>query len=171
MKLSTKLTVPAVSIIIIIGLAAGFFVNKVVSDNVNRQIKRAEDTMEHSLKIAADNKVKELNNTIKRISKKALNQAALFTGNAEVIGAYELALVGNIDDEKDPLVQQGRTQLRYYFKPLLADYKKFTGAKAFKMHFHLPNGRSFVRLWRDGWQTMRNGEKIDVSDDISSFIS
>ena len=169
MKLSTKLTIPAVSVIVIIGLTAGFFVNKVVSDNVNRQIKRAEDTMQQSLELAAQDRINELNNTIKRIGRKALNQAALFTGNSEIIGAYELAHVGTIDDENDAMVQQARAMLRHYFKPLLADYKEFTKSDSFKMHFHLPNARSFVRLWRDGWQVERNGVKVDLSDDLSSF--
>jgi len=60
-------------------------------------------------------------------------------------------------------------RLREYFKPIIAQYKTQTGASALKLHFHLPNGRSLIRLWRDGWQTKRDGKKIDISDDISSF--
>ena len=169
MKISSKLIIPIVTVVTTIGLAAGFIVNNLIANNVQKQMQNASETMEQALQIAADDKIKELNNTIKRIGKKALNQAALFTGNPEVIAAYELAHAGNINDEADPLVQQARVQLRYYFQPLLADYKQHTGARTFKMHFHLPNGRSMVRLWRDGWQTTRNGQKIDISDDISSF--
>ncbi|MDY0190988.1 MAG: methyl-accepting chemotaxis protein [Desulfuromonas sp.] len=37
------------------------------------------------------------------------------------------------------------------------------------VHFHTKNGRSLVRLWRDGWQAKRDGKKIDVSDDLTAF--
>ncbi len=80
-----------------------------------------------------------------------------------------MALSGNINDETDPKVQQARNQLRKAMTPYIQGFKEQTGAKAFKLHFHLPNGRSLARLWRDGWQTKRNGKKIDISDDISSF--
>ncbi|MCB2180808.1 MAG: methyl-accepting chemotaxis protein [Desulfobulbaceae bacterium] len=169
MKISTKLTSTTVFFFALYGMVAAFLITKLIADNSKAQVEKAQQTVYRSLEIASGEKIKELNSTIKRIGKKALNQAALFTGSAEVIGAYELAHAGNMDDEKDPLVQQARTQLRYYFTPLLNDYKQHTGEKAFKMHFHLPNGRSLVRLWREGWQTKRNGEKVDISDDISSF--
>ena len=169
MKIRTKLTATTVFFFLLFGIVAAVLINSLLAKNIEQQVVKAQQAMENSLQIAADDKMKELNNTIKRIGKKALNQAALFTGNSEVTGAYELAHAGNMDDEADPLTQQARAQLRYYFAPLVEDYKKHTGAKEFKMHFHLPNGRSLVRLWRDGWQTKRDGKKIDISDDISSF--
>ncbi|HKK33236.1 MAG TPA: methyl-accepting chemotaxis protein, partial [Desulfomicrobiaceae bacterium] len=44
-----------------------------------------------------------------------------------------------------------------------------TGAENFKIHFHTSSGRSLARLWRNGWQAKRNGQKVDISDDLTSF--
>jgi len=132
-------------------------------------VQQAEATMQQSLQISTDEKIREIDNTIDRIARKALNEAALFAGSPEVIAAYQVALSGHIDDEEDSQAQTAREELRAFFKPIIADYTEHTGAQSLRIHFHLPNGRSLVRLWRDGWQAVRDGEEVDVSDDISTF--
>ncbi|MEW6290897.1 MAG: methyl-accepting chemotaxis protein [Thermodesulfobacteriota bacterium] len=169
MNIRTKITAPTVFFFIFFGVAGALLVSRLITSSVQQQVQQAQDAMFQSLKISSDEKIRELNNTIDRIAKKALNEAALFAGNSEVISAYKVALAGNIDDEEDPKAQQAREQLRSYFRPIIADYTEHTGAKALKIHFHLPNGRSLVRLWRDGWQAVRDGYEVDISDDISSF--
>ena len=168
MKIKTKITLPTVFFFVLYGLIAAILVSKLIASNVNHQVEQAHATMRHSLEIAAEEKIKELNNTIKRIANKAVNQAALFSGNNEVIAAYELAHSGNINDEADPKALEAREALRDYFEDIVDDYTDHTGASSFRMHFHLPNGRSLVRLWRDV-QVVRNGEELDISDDLSSF--
>jgi methyl-accepting chemotaxis protein len=100
----------------------------------------------------------------------ALAMASLFSRDPSVIEAYQIALEGDVNDESDSKCQEARELLRAHFKPVIESYKAETGSsEAFRLHFHLPSGRSLVRLWREGWQAMRKGEKVDISDDISSF--
>jgi len=169
MNIRTKITAPTVFFFILFGVIGALLVSRLITSTVREQVQHAQDAMFQSLKISSEEKIRELNNTIDRIANKALNEAALFSGSPEVISAYQVALSGNIDNEDDPQAQQAREQLRAYFQPIIADYTEHTGAKALKIHFHLPNGRSLVRLWREGWQAVRDGEEVDVSDDISSF--
>ena len=169
MNIRTKITAPTVFFFILFGVMGAFLVSRLISITVNHQVQQAEATMQQSLQISTDEKIREIDNTIDRIARKALNEAALFAGSPEVIAAYQVALTGNIDDEEDAQAQKAREQLRAYFKPIIADYTEHTGAQSLRIHFHLPNGRSLVRLWRDGWQAVRDGEEVDVSDDISAF--
>ncbi|MBI4792343.1 MAG: hypothetical protein HY789_06390 [Deltaproteobacteria bacterium] len=169
MNIRTKITAPTVFFFILFGAMGAFLVSRLISITVNHQVQQAEATMQQSLQISTDEKIREIDNTIDRIARKALNEAALFAGSPEVIAAYQVALTGNIDDEEDAQAQKAREQLRAYFKPIIADYTEHTGAQSLRIHFHLPNGRSLVRLWRDGWQAVRDGEEVDVSDDISAF--
>ncbi len=169
MKIRTKLIIPTIVLVLFFGLVGGYYINRLIAANIENQIEKSTSNLMDNVEIQARDKSVSIYNDIKRISHKALLQASLFVGNPQIKAAYELAHTGNIDDEKDPQVQQARLQLRRYFQPIIKEYLKQSGAKSLAMHFHLPNGRSFVRLWREGWQAMRNGEKVDISDDISSF--
>ncbi|MCL1925884.1 MAG: PAS domain-containing protein, partial [Syntrophorhabdaceae bacterium] len=84
-----------------------------------------------------------------------------------VIKAYEIALGGNIDDPRSPQSQAARELLRKELAPILATHEEMTGQKP-QIHFHLPNGLSLVRLWREK-NTRVDGEWVDISDDISSY--
>jgi methyl-accepting chemotaxis protein len=98
----------------------------------------------------------------------SLAQASLFARHPAVIRAFEIALQGDINDEYDAQAQHAREALRQDLKPLLDAYSDNFNDNKLKLHFHLPSGRSLVRLWRDK-QTLRNGEWVDVSDDLSAF--
>jgi len=104
-----------------------------------------------------------------QLSQTALEEASIFSQAKVVREAYRTAHTGNINDELSAESQAARDLLRQELKPYIDGYKAQSGRDEFKLHFHLPNGRSLVRLWRDGWQTKRNGQKLDVSDDISPF--
>ncbi len=112
-------------------------------------------------------KVEDTQQAIVKTSRNALQQASLFSQMPAVVDAFTIAAQGNMDDEKDPKLQQAREQLRKSMAPILKGYKENLGAK-FKVHFHLPTARSLVRLWR-GKQAKRNGQWVDISDDLSSF--
>ena len=62
-----------------------------------------------------------------------------------------------------------RQKLRVVMGAYIDGLKNQTGAKDFQIHFHVPSGRSLARLWRSNWQAMRNGKKVDISDDLTSF--
>ncbi len=103
-----------------------------------------------------------------QLGSSGLRLAATFSGHAVVDEAYELALAGDLSDENCPFGQQAREILREKMSGQLDAYKGASG-ETLKLHFHLPNGRSLARTWRKGWQTKRDGEKLDISDDVSRF--
>ena len=94
------------------------------------------------------------------VEERCLSHAALFSATPEVQRAYLIAHEGNFDDEADPKLAEARELLRAEYAPIAARYGEVTGQSPYKLHFHLPNGRSLLRVWRDNQS---------VSDDISSF--
>ncbi len=64
-------------------------------------------------------------------------------------------------------MQIAREQLRISVKDTLAGYAKAFDT-ALRLHFHTSNGRSLLRTWRPK-QVQRNGEWVDISDDIAPF--
>ncbi len=114
------------------------------------------------------NKTREVENAIDTASRMTLEQAALFARLPVVAAAYETAHSGDIRDEKDPMAQKAREQLREALTPFVKSFSQVMDGRKFQLHYHLPNGRSLVRLWRDK-QVTRDGKGVDISDDISSF--
>jgi len=169
MKLRTKFFLPLSIIMFIIGIAGCLVVYSMVAGIVDRQTENTKAKMLAELDNTANNKIKQIYRDIDKAGKKAIGQATIFTQLPQVIQEYQLALTGNLDDENDPTIQQARQNLRQFIKPVIQTYKRHTGLKELKLHFHLPSNRSFVRVWRNGWQTKRNGKKLDISDDLSSF--
>lgn len=115
----------------------------------------------------AEAKWSELERAVERAGQDALEKAAVFSRMPSVLEAYAQAGTGDIDDELDPMVQMAREQLRANITPALSGFQSATG-QAMQLHFHLPNNRSLLRAWRDR-QIRRDGEWVDVSDDLSSF--
>ncbi|ADH85364.1 methyl-accepting chemotaxis protein [Desulfurivibrio alkaliphilus] len=112
-------------------------------------------------------KQEEIDRAIDRAAADALEKAAVFTRLPEVLEAYELAHQGDINAEDDPHAQQARELLRRELGEAVAGYDAIVG-EPMQLHFHLPSGRSLVRLWRER-QVQRNGTWVDISDDISTF--
>ncbi len=169
MKIRTKFILPIILCLVVSGLLGGIFLNSTFTDLIHKQMASTKELNQNALETAAQNKIAEIYNNIDRAGKKALEQASFFTQIPAVVEAYQLAAQGNIDDENDPQSQQAREQLRTLLQPIVDSYKRSTGAKEFKLHYHLPNAHSLVRIWRQGWQTKRQGNKVDISDDISTF--
>lgn len=168
-KIRTKFLFPVFGVLIFASVLGLWAMKGAISNLVDSQLQTTQQLTERSLVENTTAKVQDINGNIERMGKKALEQAALLTRVPGVIDAYQLAHSGDLNDETDPLGQQAREQLRVLFKPVIKGYKADTGVSALKLHFHLPTGRSLTRLWRDGWQTKRDGKKIDISDDLTSF--
>ncbi len=117
----------------------------------------------------AEEKMSEINQSITTASQQALEKASLFIRMPEIIRAYELAHSGNIDDEADGNTQHARNMIRYHLKPIQDGFSGVIGQKL-KLHFHLSNARSFVRVWQDK-QIFRDGQWTDISDDLSRYRS
>jgi len=92
-----------------------------------------------------------LENNIKRVSKKALLIASVFSKFDFVKKAYEF------ENEKE-----GRDYLRANISLIIEELKKKLNIQEFKLHFHKPPARSFLRIWR------KKGVK-DGGDDLGSF--
>jgi len=122
----------------------------------------------NNFKKIINDKRNQINSSITFGGKMQLEKAALFSRLPSVIKAYQIAHSGNIDDPKDMKAQQARVLLRNALKDHVHGYKSLEDSGAFKLHFHLPNGRSLLRIWRSK-QTRVNGKWVDISDDISGF--
>ena len=169
MKIRNKFMLPvigAIAVLAIIGtIALVYSVNNLVATQKEHATTFADDMFVDNLRGEADDIIQNIN----RIAKRGLEQATMFSFLPAVQEAYQLALLGDIDDETDLSVQQARENLREEIGPVVKNFMKQTGVSDLRLHFHLPNNRSLLRTWRDGWQAMRNGKKVDISDDLSSF--
>ncbi len=88
------------------------------------------------------------------VERQALTLAAMAAATPGVQEAYQLA--ANSQET------EGRTVLRRSMDPLHASVTSALGIKDFKIHFHLPPARSFLRIWR-------TAGKKDGGDDLASF--
>ncbi|MBU0551087.1 methyl-accepting chemotaxis protein [Myxococcota bacterium] len=169
MSIRVKLLVP---MIILISLA-GFLQYTTSEKSIQSINKSSIDSQYHSMNEHVDellnNQFELFSSKIKDVSRTALFLSSLFSKSPIVQAAYEFANQGDFNNEKDPNFQLARDYLRSNLAPYMDGYLSQSGEKEFKLHFHLKNGRSLVRLWRDGWQTKINGKKVDISDDISPF--
>lgn len=169
MKLKTKFNIPISSILIVIVISSGLFSYFLVSELISRQLVLVEKMNRTEMEGTVQQTINRFYSDINTVGLNAIKMASSFSMLPEVLDAYQIALNGNIDDESDTDVQIGRDQIRSFIKPVIEKFKKDTGATALQLHYHLANNRSFVRTWREGWQTKRNGKKIDISDDLSTF--
>ncbi len=158
MSIRYKLLLPALVAFVLLGTTAYLVMDHLL------------DTMlfETSEKLI-QNKEEEINLGAKTLSSKATQTAAIFSRMPDVVRAYETALAGAIDTEESSSAARARDMLRQSLASVVQGVAA-AGSGALDLHFHLPNSRSLVRMWRDK-QVQRNGEWIDVSDDLSSFRS
>ncbi len=168
MRISIKFTIP-----VIIFLAISTALTVILTDTAVKKIIRSQENTAEKQMISEARKtakfaVAAVYQNIQSVADKSLSQATLFTAQPGIIEQYQLAQNGNMDDEKDQTVQNARIKLREYIRPIYNKYLADSGRSEFHLHFHLPNNRSFLRTWRDR-QTKRNGKKVDISDDLSSF--
>ncbi len=156
MKIRLKVGLPTAGIAVVLsGLCLWF---------VHDQLQSLEeDVIQDNL----DGRVAQVLTSITQASDSALSQAALFSLEEDVIAAYEIAHQGDLADENDPYLQQAREALRAKLGDTMKGHKLNVGSD-FKIHFHLPSVRSLARMWRPK-QAKRNGEWVDISDDLSAF--
>ena len=156
MRLNVKFILPQVAVVVLLGCAS-FYI-------IDRSFTGLKQMYVESIIKSAFSSVR---NGIDDSAESAQQVAALFSQRPGVIEAFEKAHIGNIDDEKSPDSQQARADIRELLQSDLKGYEAL-GTGKLRLHFHLPNGRSLVRLWRDK-QAKRSGKWVDISDDISSF--
>ena len=157
MGIRNKMFLPFVAAIVILGGACLWMLRSSL-----------EDVEEKFVSQIVSGKAGEVESSIANVSRLALEQAVLFSQVPGVTDAFEEALSGNIADEKDPAAQRARERIRAELAGALKGFSANMDGRKFQLHYHLPNARSLVRLWRDK-QVTRNGQKMDISDDISKF--
>lgn len=169
MKIRGKFIIPIVGLVVICSISAIFAVNSTVKNLGEQQRQKLSEFASKNLIDQANIRQSAIYSSIDQLGKAALSQAALFSEIPDIQDVYEVALSGNLDDENDMMMQQARQKLRIVMGAYIDGYKKQTGFKEFKVHFHTTTGRSLARLWRNNWQAKRDGKKVDISDDLTSF--
>ncbi|MCK5152721.1 MAG: hypothetical protein KAQ93_00055 [Spirochaetales bacterium] len=164
-----KILLPIIILLVFLGVVSYVgismvfvYTNKIVQESNTKIFKE-------TVNVRVSENVNQVYLSILNIADRALQEASFFTKIPDVHKAFNIALSGNIEDENSPEGQRARELLRKSLKPFIDGYKEKTGRPLLKLHFHLSNSRSLVRLWRDGYQTTRDGVKVDISDDLSSF--
>ncbi len=156
MKIRSKFILPITGLVILSVVIALIAINMTVSGLVAEQessfVQYANDVLSSTAKARKET----IYSSIDQLGRGALDMASIFSEIPDVQTAYRLASLGNMDDEADHEMQLAREQLRKVMAPYIAGYKKQTGKAALKVHFHTSNGRSLVRLWRDGWQAKKS---------------
>jgi len=157
MRVNQKILLPIIITYVCLGVL-GYFAIKIQLSHYNYKAFYNTAQME----------AERIFQTVDNAASNAMEIASLFTQIPEIIDAFEIAHKGNIENETDDNMNQAREMLRKNLKSIMAGYTNTFNGEKLKLHFHLPNGRSLVRMWRDK-QTKRNGEWLDISDDISEF--
>lgn len=164
-----KIVTPVVILLTLLGIASFTGVSMLLNFTTDNVAENSNKVFKNTIDERINESVNLVYSSISTIADRALQEAAFFTKIPGIQSAYEIALSGNIEDEYSAEGQLAREMLRIELKPFIDGYKEQTGRSLLKLHFHLPNARSLARLWREGYQTTRDGVKIDVSDDLSSF--
>ncbi|MFO8031987.1 MAG: methyl-accepting chemotaxis protein [Desulfohalobiaceae bacterium] len=129
--------------------------------------KQVQDVGQEYVRSRLRTQSRDLQKSIELSAEKAQEQAALFSRQDLVQEAFELAHQGQINDPESSQAQEAREMLRQGLQGMMQGHKEVMG-QDFRLHFHLPNGRSLVRMWREK-QSLQDGQWVDISDDISSF--
>jgi methyl-accepting chemotaxis protein len=156
MKLKNKFILP----ILIIGIITGIVFYFLTQFLLNRMSSE-------EIRIYTRNKAGEIYDRIESQGEEHLKTASMFTKSPQILNAYKVAHQGDITDENSNDSRIARQMIREYMKPYIEGYEEEFESKP-QIHFHLPPARSLVRIWRDK-QVQRNGEWVDISDDISKF--
>lgn len=125
---------------------------------LNRLIQSQNKQALHS-KVASVETV--IHSTQKQIEDYCLSHACLFSRSPMVQQAYRIAHEGNIHEEQDAKASEARGLLVNYFDPIKKAYSETLNKSRYGLHFHLPSGRSLLRVWSGSSQT--------TSDDLSGF--
>jgi len=119
---------------------------------------------EQHVKDSIENRFRFIENEIEARAQKAVSETSVLVHLPAVEQAYEIALNGDIYDPTSAKSLEARNHLREGLAPMLDGYRVLMG-KNLELHFHLPNGFSLMRTWRE-FNTRIDGEWVDISDDL-----
>ncbi len=159
MTIKQKIFIPLFMAVVVVGMA-GFFL-------ASSQLDQVKESFVYKLGREKQEKVSMIMHTM---AAKTMEQASVFAAMPQVRQAYALAMSGDMDDPRDPRVQEAREDLRASLEEYIhIQWPGTETGKTLKVHFHLANGRSFVRAWRD--KNVQGGSEgaMDISDDLTAF--
>lgn len=164
-----KILIPVIILLAILGTVSFIGISILLNFTNTTVGENSKKVFDNTIDERVNENVNLVYSSILTIADRALQEVSFFTKIPEIQNAYRIALAGDIEDENSPESQEARELLRIQLRPYMDGFKEYTGRSLIKIHFHLPNARSLTRLWREGYQTTRNGVKVDISDDLSSF--
>ncbi len=142
-----------------------------VSKSAERESTNSAELVRRNSESEIKTAVNGFRNQIRDASLRLREQASLFSRNPLVSAAYGIAVSGNPDKEDDPCAFEGRKMLRRELSVIADGYRKHNPENDFMLQFHLANGRSLARMWLEDYQIMREGNKLDISDDLSFRVA
>ncbi len=157
MNMRTKFLIPTILGMIGLGLTIYAIATTVFRTTIDESIVSRQKNL-----IAAISRESDL------LADRALQLSSILAVLPEVEIAYNLLNKADIDDPSDPQVQIVREKLRRDLAPYLSSFAANSGSAMLQAHFHLPNNRSLLRVWREK-QALKNGRWVDISDDLSDF--
>lgn len=121
-----------------------------------------------NLSLTADSIKASLYEAINLYGKIHLSEALATAEDPQVKAIYlglkrEVGDLTNLNEKTRPIFEKYGRELRNHVEPWLKRIEKDTGIRP-RLHFHLPNARSFVRTWRKP----APGEDVRL-DDLSGF--
>ena len=163
MRLTWKLAIPQIFVVLCFGIISFFVINSSLSG-----------IREQYVRDVLDNRMEFVFSQIAYSAQKSVNEASLFARLPEVLDAYEIACANPHAFDREhaneyeyaPEYQEARAYLHKHLAPILDSYYAETGARL-QLHFHLPNGLSLARLWRT--PDNNDGRGHDISDDLRSY--
>lgn len=156
MSIQFRFVLPAVAGLILLGLVTYLLATFIHGREVEAEVNRRNEVMIAGLEREAD-----------LAARHAMDLASLMSSIPPAVEAFEAARRGNLDDPRDPVVQAARERLREEVKAYQQRFAEVTDAPLM-VHYHFPNSRSFLRIWRDR-QVRTDGAWVDVSDDLAGF--
>ncbi|MCC9608733.1 methyl-accepting chemotaxis protein [Blastopirellula sp. JC732] len=149
MKIRNRILVPIITSVAVVSLVAFVSLDYMFYAETDRN--RIDTTVA---------KLTDIQQKERQVAERCLVLASLFSQAPKVQAAYAIAHQGSMEDADDPRSAEARELLRTEFTPFADGYAAATDGRPFNLHFHLPTGRSLLRLWKSDQTT---------SDDISDF--
>jgi len=169
MSLRNRILLPVLISIFLAGCSTFIGVSISIKHMTNRQVAKETTTLRRVVADVVKTKINQYEGFLEATQTQVLEQASLFSCLPQVRDAYRVAMNGNTEDENDSNCQTAREMLRKSMIPFTEGFRGQTGGRELRLHFHLASGHSLLRSWRKGWQTVRDGKKIDISDDLTGF--
>ncbi len=157
MSMRNKFLIPAILGMIGLGLIIYLIATAIFQNTINQGIK-----LRHENLIVAIDRETDL------LAEHALQVSSILSTLPEVRTIFNRIGNANIDNPFDSTVQQAREDLRRKLAPYLSAFAEYSGSSQLQAHFHLPNNRSLLRVWRER-QALREGRWVDMSDDLNKF--